>query len=197
MQVKRKEYRVTITVKNDLLLSAMEEAGFKNASRLAKACGLQPTIVGDFISMKMSAINEKGELREMALRLCTTLNKMPEDLFPDAAMYGELETNSVCISLDEVEIGSLFSAGADSLIEQDDVKIALYRMIGNLSQKEKQVIDLRYGLTGPTHLYHEIGEKLSVSIEWVRQIEHKALRKMRWKDTQATAGLTEALEHSN
>ena len=47
---------------------------------------------------------------------------------------------------------------------------------------EKQVIRLRYGLEdGKTHTLEEIGEELKVTRERVRQIESRAMEKLRNK----------------
>ncbi len=51
-----------------------------------------------------------------------------------------------------------------------------------LTQKEQNVISLRFGLEdGRTRTLEEIGEKIGVTRERVRQIEAKALRKLRMK----------------
>ncbi len=51
-----------------------------------------------------------------------------------------------------------------------------------LDQREYQVIAMRYGLDGnPERTLVEIGEVLQVTKERVRQLEERALRKMRAK----------------
>lgn len=50
-----------------------------------------------------------------------------------------------------------------------------------LSPREERVVRLRYGLTpdGQEHTYREIGEQYGVIAERARQIEAKALRRLR------------------
>ena len=49
-----------------------------------------------------------------------------------------------------------------------------------LNERERQVIRLRYGLDGGrTHTLEEIGEQLNVTRERVRQIEARAMEKLR------------------
>ena len=51
--------------------------------------------------------------------------------------------------------------------------------LASLNQRERQVIDLRYGLSGDGHTRGKVGRFLDLSYERVRQIEAQALRTMR------------------
>ncbi|MFM7268400.1 MAG: sigma-70 family RNA polymerase sigma factor [Cyanobium sp.] len=56
----------------------------------------------------------------------------------------------------------------------------LGRWLGHLTDQEREVLALRFGLDGQErHTLAEIGRQLSVSRERVRQVELKALRKLR------------------
>ena len=53
-------------------------------------------------------------------------------------------------------------------------------VLTNLSDREREVVEMRFGfLDGKTHTLEEVGNKFSVTRERVRQIEAKALRKLR------------------
>ncbi len=66
----------------------------------------------------------------------------------------------------------------NALAEQEEVK----ELLGSLSDREQQVIRLRYGLGDEkTHTLEEIGEILGVTRERVRQIESRAMEKLRKK----------------
>ncbi|HZI92861.1 MAG TPA: RNA polymerase sigma factor RpoD/SigA [Patescibacteria group bacterium] len=63
---------------------------------------------------------------------------------------------------------------------QREELVHLRRVIGELSEKERRIISMRYGLSGePASTLKEIGEQLCVSRERVRQIEAEALGKLR------------------
>ena len=57
-------------------------------------------------------------------------------------------------------------------------------LLNSLNEREQNVIRLRYGLEdGQTHTLEEIGEMLGVTRERVRQIEARAMEKLRSKAT--------------
>jgi RNA polymerase primary sigma factor len=53
------------------------------------------------------------------------------------------------------------------------------RLLTHLSERERRVIDARYGLRGPERTLRELGEELGISAERTRQIEQTALETMR------------------
>ena len=64
------------------------------------------------------------------------------------------------------------------LVQKEEVS----ELLNALNDREKQVIRLRYGLEdGKTHTLEEIGEELKVTRERVRQIESRAMEKLRNK----------------
>lgn len=52
-------------------------------------------------------------------------------------------------------------------------------LLTHLSERERRVIDARYGLRGPERTLRELGEELGISAERTRQIEQTALETMR------------------
>jgi RNA polymerase primary sigma factor len=53
------------------------------------------------------------------------------------------------------------------------------RLLTHLNERERRVIDARYGLRGPERTLRELGEELGISAERTRQIEQSALETMR------------------
>lgn len=83
----------------------------------------------------------------------------------------------------DTELGDLLET-KDASPEENLVRESLQRDIRNLltelADREQEVIQLRYGLDdGKTHSLAEIGRVLELSRERVRQIEAKALQKLR------------------
>lgn len=56
----------------------------------------------------------------------------------------------------------------------------LLEVLGTLTERERKVLELRFGLKdGDVHTLEEVGEEFNVTRERIRQIEAKALRKLR------------------
>lgn len=94
--------------------------------------------------------------------------------------------NKVVISDgDEVgELGNLIqdnSPGPDELLEFIDRARIINEYVNKLKPRESIVIKMRYGLNdGNYKTLEEVGEHFGVSRERIRQIEQKAIRKLRW-----------------
>src|SRR5712692_446215 len=70
------------------------------------------------------------------------------------------------------------------LIDQHMLREELWRILGQLNTYERQVIELRFGLVDDhDHTLEEVGKKLKVTRERVRQIEERAIRKLRHPQT--------------
>ena len=53
-------------------------------------------------------------------------------------------------------------------------------MLGALTEREQKILKLRFGLEdGKSHTLEEVGQEFNVTRERIRQIEAKALRKLR------------------
>ena len=60
-----------------------------------------------------------------------------------------------------------------------ELKATLDTMLGTLNERQQQVLRLHYGMTdGVCHSFERIGERLGISKERARQIEHQAMRKL-------------------
>ena len=87
----------------------------------------------------------------------------------------------------ELALGDLIRDGepsAEDLAEREDRRAAVTQALSVLEQREREVIRLRYGLTdnGREHTLEEVGRTLGLTRERIRQIETKALRRLRGED---------------
>ncbi len=106
----------------------------------------------------------------------TNVIKDAKRIFVDTEGYGERELKSYALL-----IRSILGVTSFETIKDNEIIISeLSKSIQTLTQLETNVIALRYGLDdGITKTYATIGQKLGYTHGRIRQIEVKALRKMR------------------
>ena len=64
--------------------------------------------------------------------------------------------------------------------EQQMLKEEINELLDELDPRDRKVLEMRFGLNGnKTHTLEEIGGQLGITRERVRQIENKAIRKLR------------------
>ncbi len=67
----------------------------------------------------------------------------------------------------------------DEIVLQNSINEEIRKVIDLLSEKEREVIKHRYGFYGRNYSLKEVGEKFNITKERVRQIENKALEKLK------------------
>ncbi|MBI4012384.1 MAG: sigma-70 family RNA polymerase sigma factor [Candidatus Rokubacteria bacterium] len=67
----------------------------------------------------------------------------------------------------------------DADLLKADLVTQVERALATLSDKQREVLALRFGLGNGEHTLEEIGQRFAVTRERIRQIEKKALRKLR------------------
>ena len=83
----------------------------------------------------------------------------------------------------DTELGELLETDdttPEELLMRESLQQELQQLMADLTSREREVLHLRFGLhDGQTHSLAQIGKILSLSRERVRQIESKALQKLR------------------
>ena len=98
-----------------------------------------------------------------------------EKVFSLDAPLSDEEENSLGDIIEDVQVQGP-SETTDRALLREEVR----RVLGNLTLRERQVIELRFGLVDDhDHTLEEVGKKLKVTRERVRQIEERAIRKLR------------------
>jgi RNA polymerase primary sigma factor len=181
-----KDYRIEIKVKNNRLLTKMEKAGYASVAKFAEALGVNRDVIDRIVRMRSAALDEEGYYRPEALKIAEFLNCTPQDIYPPAQMRGTMKKNTAQITANANEVDSLTSSlrtlafSPEKKLILDGAKQVLKAAMLRLTPREQRVLDLRYGLTyGEEKTLEEIGAMFGVNRERIRQIEMKALRKMK------------------
>jgi RNA polymerase primary sigma factor len=99
---------------------------------------------------------------------------LPQPMSLDTPVGDEQDTHLADFVEDENAVD--LESSAERMLLRDRVQ----QVLDSLSGRERRVLELRYGLDGaPDRTLSEIGDALGVTRERIRQIEAKALRKLR------------------
>ena len=150
------------------------------------------------IRVPVHMVESINKLKKTSAKLAQDLGRKPTDAELSAAM--ELPVNKIQeiiaadrepISMEmplnrdeETYLGDLIedseSTRPDSNTEEELMRQDLNRMLSQLTPRERDIMHLRYGLEdGRQRTLEEVGRLFNITRERVRQIEHKAFRKLR------------------
>ena len=182
-------------IKNTALYEAVQKIGSQNA--LAKHLEVNASEIGKWIrllaipNLKIVRKLRPEKWQKIEDKLISLTGQFLEDIFPQELLGSDfLERPKVRETTIDVPIVSLLDAPKEflqlppmqeeSMILEDEQK-AFSEVLKSLTKREEKVIRARFGFDdGHEKSLSEIGEDyLGVSTERVRQIEAKALRKLR------------------
>jgi RNA polymerase primary sigma factor len=164
---------------------------------IRQAIGRAVADYGRTIRLPVHVIESLGRLNRERTALARTLGRDPRPeeiaervhlplgkvqlLLEAAAPAGSLETP---VGQEETTLGSLLpdvaAASPEDAAIRGQMAMEVERAMAPLSEREREVLRLRYGFGLDRELtLSEVGRRLSISRERVRQIEVKALSKMR------------------
>jgi RNA polymerase sigma factor (sigma-70 family) len=183
------EFNLKVTVRNNLVLTAITNSGYTNLAKFAKDNRLSLTQLYDTINLKRPPMLQTGEFSPFAMKLMETLGACPTDLWTNEQLTMKLKRNTSYRELGTEELQKCLQSSARSLIgldyceqeaEEQEAEEIIEGMVDSLTPREARVLRLRFGLDGEDeHTLEEIAEKIGFTRERVRQVEAKALRKMR------------------
>jgi RNA polymerase sigma factor (sigma-70 family) len=135
----------------------------RSSATLLKALGREPTV--------QELVEDTGIPRS---RVEAALEAAP-DLVSLSIAVGENSDHELGDLIADANAQTPFDAAAATLERED-----LRGLLGHLNERERQVLELRFGLIDDTpRTLDEVGQHFSVTRERIRQIEAKALTKLR------------------
>jgi len=180
-----KELHLTMTLRNNLLLQKRLESGMTQA-QVAEAASVPLPRIWEYERLVRSPVDGHGEWRTDAQRIANFWCCEPGQIWPDVVR--KVRRSVVRRELDVAEIHHLLSDSvqrlalppdADEVLDAADAKQRISDVLETLSEREELVLRRRFGLDDDEKTFDQIGQEFGVCKERIRQIEAKALRKLR------------------
>lgn len=183
------EYRIDFKVRNNVILYKLEEAGYKSIGEVCRLHGMMKyaSNIGDVVAMKQSPLKPDGEFRPCIIWLAEIIGCAEIDLFTDTQINTILKTNKKSISVNEAEMKFMLESSEqknkmlEEIVENDQMENSLNKELKTLTLGEQKIINMRFGLGEYSRIYtlDECGKEVGCDRERIRQIEARALRKLR------------------
>jgi len=177
-----KDYRVKITIRNERLLSAIEEKGFVSVNQFCIAYNLPYQQITEVINGKQKPIDKSNNIIKVVENLLEILQLSVDEAFTKRQLQG-FHKSGYELKVKEKDLLTLVNPAQNQerkLIEEDVKKNLMEAINIRLNQREKEMIKLRYGFDGgKEHTYGEIGLIFGVTVERARQIIKRAERRLK------------------
>ena len=165
-----KQVEVKITLRNNLMKERRLERGLTQGA-LAQICRIPIQYVCNAESFKKVSFETKQKIAD-------ALDARVEEVFPEEF---ERIQKATCVTKTEIrQLEEIAFKEFEKRMELDDIGPVLDKSLAMLTEREAQIIRLRFGIgTGYPRTLEDLGRIFSVTHERVRQIEAKAIRKLR------------------
>ena len=182
-----KPFRIKVSIRNNLLLNAIEEQGYPTVAAFERAMGVTSGRMNGLVSMRVAPLLDSGEFSKEAKMAMEVLGAAPTDLWTEQQLTIKLHRNSGEREIDADLVHHLLeqrrqmdylSSPEDHLLERETNQL-VHDLLNKIRPREKDVLISRYQ---NEETLVEVGKKMNVTQERVRQIEAKALRKLRHPD---------------
>ena len=143
--------------------------------RISKVTRVEELYIGLNIEERIKKISEELSIPEEAVRECLILRKNYLSYASLNVHIGNEEDTELVEMIPEEGILLV-----EDIVTGRDLRRALEDVMSTLTQKEQKILRLRFGLDdGRARTLEEVGKQFNVTRERIRQIEAKALRKLR------------------
>ena len=145
------------------------------------------------ISKELSKFEQENERRpspeELAERLGMPVDKIADTLKVSGrhvsvdAPFADGEDNSLLDVLPNDD-----SPMADRSLDKESLSLEVDRALGQLSEREREILKMFFGIGYPEMTLEEIGEKFDLTRERVRQIKEKAIKRLKGNKSKLLKG---------
>jgi len=183
------EYRVKVSVRNNLILRAIEEAGYKSVAEFCRINEANCFQIHELIRLKLAPININGTFCTGANQLMEALCLAPTDLWTSEQLNMKLKSSTREFVLTQQDLLESIANGSREIMglaspeksaEKSELKRDIDGVLESLTPRQAEVLRLRFGLDDNEECTLEkVGQHFGVGMERIRQIEAKALRNLR------------------
>ena len=193
--------RAEIRFKNSAFIKALERVGYKSVAAFSRESGICYTTLIEYANLRYM-FNKKDQMQKM-------IDLLESDEWTLFEQYREVVEKSgkdnkrIIAEIPVSKILSLSSKkglylesdeGVESLANKNGLKEALNKALSTLKDREKDVIEMYFGLNGKKQMdLQEISEEYSISRERIRQIKEKSIRRLKHKSRSERFGLADYL----
>ena len=170
------DFNIKVSVRNGRLLKAIR-ARYDSVADLSRKLVRGKSQLQSLVTMKAKPFNDKG-WTDLALDVAAMVGEEPEELWPEHIRELQLlkSTSEMEVGLDSVK-RIIQDGSTEKTLTQFS---AISDLSSGLSPRERRCISLRFALH---QSLEETAKVMGVTRERARQIECKALRKMRFYAT--------------
>jgi RNA polymerase sigma factor (sigma-70 family) len=172
-----------IKAKNGVLQEFIDRAGWTQAD-FSREVGICQQKVGEWFNM-----TNYPKSPEVMMRVSELVGKAPEDIFPSVLMAKDWldgrrykKTIYRTIDIECIQCRDISQLPAPDIMSEkkkEEIDKSIYKALKTLTEREQEVLRLRFGLDCNEHTLKDVGELLGICGQRVMQVEAKALRKLR------------------
>jgi RNA polymerase sigma factor (sigma-70 family) len=176
------DLRIELRCKNAALWHAVFDT-HESVAAFCRAANVQQTQVGAWLNLKQSPYGANG-LYASARRICEFTGIGADELFPPDLYADMPNANMVAVEVPHARMLALSSRLMAPLaidgVEAGELREAISTALGSLTPREERLLRAIHGFDGGDERpRNDIAREMGISPEWARQIEAKAMRKLR------------------
>lgn len=192
-----KDINILVKLRSNLLLSKIRELfPSKTMKEVGTILGVSAPTIYCFINFKLSPVTRyeawssshraNGEYfwKKSAWKLSQALETPLSELFPEHLWEGRDNTFEAQVAAKDLlffsELRELLSDGnPEAILLTEEGKNEIDKVLTTIMPREEIILRKHFGLDGKEYTLQELADEFAVTKERIRQIEARALRKLR------------------
>lgn len=181
-----KDFEVTVKIRNNHLKQRRLELGYEALTDFARAVGISASTYSALENLRVAPKRRDGEWRGVVVKLAKFHGCGIEELFPPNIVRAK--ARPLVFQMDPEDLTPILNMLheppqlPDQFRDDKDLRMLVENALKSLMPQERRILEWRLGFHGEPLTLDEVGAKYYLSRERMRQIEAKALRKLRHPD---------------